>query len=153
MIDFDNGTWSLGTYIGLPFLAIAILLTLWSLVCLVRSVLGDHDAEGIILLSVPTVVGLMIVGFGVACYYPFKTDFHKWYPVTGTVAEAPERRIISSGNSMSERIVIRLKESDMLFGVDDTRAASLKAGDTVSLKCKKEFVYQSAPGWACNWNR
>jgi hypothetical protein len=38
------------------------------------------------------------------------------------------------------------------YGVDDTRAALVKVGDTVNLNCTKQFVFGSTNnGYACNW--
>lgn len=52
---------------------------------------------------------------------------------------------------MSTRYVVVIEGQP--YGVDDTRAALLKVGDSVSLLCTKEFVWGSNNnGYACNWN-
>lgn len=86
-------------------------------------------------------VGLMLVGFN--------GDYLTYHPVNGKVS-AVASRMISDGKAMSTRYVFQI--NGQAYGVDDTRAALVKPGDTVNLNCTKEFVWGSTSnGWACNW--
>jgi hypothetical protein len=100
----------------------------------------------VVLATVFMVVTTVIAGFTM---WPWAPSFHQWYRVHGTVQDTGSRQI-SDGKSMSTRFVFRINGQP--FGVDDTRAALTKVGDVVDLMCKKEYVFRSQPGWACNWN-
>ncbi|HEX2551557.1 MAG TPA: hypothetical protein VHK64_08180 [Nocardioidaceae bacterium] len=110
--------------------------------------LSDGEAKagiGIVAFAVLVVQLANIWGF-----WPLDMSYHRWYKVDGTVEQVGSRQI-ADGNAMSTRYVLQL--GGQPFGVDDTRAALAKPGDTVHLKCAKEWQYNSDdPGWACIWN-
>lgn len=141
--------WSLGVYIGLP---VAVFFVVVCLVIIAGSVYfaktGDEETgcAGIIVGTVGLAVTLAITGF---TYWPWGSQWHRWYKVDGQV-QAIGNRQISDGNAMSMRYVFRIAGED--YGVDDTRATLVKVGDTVHLKCKRDWVYNSQSGWVCNWN-
>lgn len=147
MIDFNSGSYSPGHWVFVASMVIIGLI----LVGMVAGAILDEDDRGFWVGG-----SAFVVVFGLApalvSYYPFSKDFHQYYSVSGTVASDPEKRIISSGDSISERVVIKFRESGDLFGVDDTRATTVKAGDKVDLRCKREFEWNSVPGWGCKWN-
>lgn len=92
---------------------------------------------------------LVTVAIFLWAMWPFNSEYHQWRAVNGTV-EKISSRMVSSDSSMSQRYVVVI--DGQAFGVDDTRASLLKKGDKVSLKCKRDFVFQSTSGWVCNWN-
>ncbi len=96
-----------------------------------------------------TLVGVVIT---IVAYWPLSADFHKYYPVTGTVQTVDSRLIGNGDSGVSQRFVVVLKESGQPFAIDDTRATLLKPGDSVKLRCKREFEFNSVPGWGCKWN-
>lgn len=148
MLDLTSGTYSPGAYVAL---IAAIVLGILLLLTVAGAVLAG-DGELRVMSGMGAVVVLLIIGGAALSYYPFSSDFHKYYTVSGTVAETPDSRLISSGDSVSQRYVIKFAESGDLYGVDDTRAATVKQGDKVSLRCKREFEFNSVPGWGCKWN-
>lgn len=101
---------------------------------------GFAAAIGLPMVIFP-LIGLMLVGFN--------GDYLTYHPVNGKVS-AVASRMISDGKAMSTRYVFQI--NGQAYGVDDTRAALVKPGDTVNLNCTKEFVWGSTSnGWACNW--
>lgn len=88
-----------------------------------------------------TQIGFMVVGYN--------SDYLAYKPITGTVEQIASRQI-ADGKGMSQRFVFKISGQE--YGVDDTRAALVKEGDTVSLNCTKQFVWGSTNnGYACNW--
>ena len=100
------------------------------------------------------VCALATVGFwwwGMA--FTTSADYHAWNVKEGKV-ERVAKRLIPSDKGMAERYVVTINGQP--YGIDDTRAALIKAGDSVSLRCKKDFQWgipREAHGWACRWNK
>lgn len=95
---------------------------------------------GLLMLVLP-LVGLSLVGFN--------GDYMAYKPISGQVQDIASRQI-ADGKAMSTRYVLMIDGQP--YGVDDTRAALVKEGDTVNLNCTKEFVWGSTNnGYACNW--
>lgn len=134
---------TLGAYVGIPLLVLGALITL---ALLAAVIVGDIDIK--IPAGIFLVCALLIMGIGVAAYYPFGSEWHSNYRVTGTVQET-NKRLIADGDSMSERYVLNIDGKP--FGVDDTRASLVKPGDKVTLICNKEWQYAAEAGWACRW--
>lgn len=149
-----HGHWTLGMYIGIPILAIVLLA---GVVCILTALFvgGErfYDEEramvgisGVIVI----ITAASVLGFG---YFPWKTDYHRYSVVEGTVAESNSRLISNGDKGVSQRIVIRFNESDQLFGCDDTRCALATVGKHVRLNCIKEYQWNSQPGWACKYGQ
>lgn len=140
--------WSLGILIGLP---IAVVVILALIVCALLLFRAD-ETEGVVLGWLLTVVVIVVVGILLSPlgYYPYEKEYHYWKPVNGTVAEV-SKRIIPSGDGISQRYVVVLEDSPQQYGIDDTRASLLKEGDTVHLSCIREWEYAAESGWACRW--
>lgn len=147
MISEIGASYSPGAYVGIPLLILAALTLVGSILW---AMFGDSDWSPIAWFI--AIVAALALGFGLVAYYPFSSDFHKYYPVTGTVQTVDSRLIGNGDSGVSQRFVVVLKESGQPFAVDDTRATLLKPGDPVSLRCKREFEFNSVPGWGCKWN-
>lgn len=149
-----HSQWSTGMLIGLPILVFLIVLFIFfSVFLFVMAHKGRVDGEEFAARAMGTfcaVIALILVVSTLNGFYPYDSSYHKWVEVSGTVQSVGSGNI-SDGNSMSTRFVVKIDGQD--YGVDDTRAALLKPGDAVDLKCKKEYVYASEAGWACNWNQ
>lgn len=101
---------------------------------------GTALVVGLLLLVFP-LIGLSLVGFN--------GDYMAYKPISGQVQDIASRQI-ADGKGMSTRYVVQINGAP--YGVDDTRAALVKKGDTVNLNCVKEFVWGSTNnGYACNW--
>lgn len=92
------------------------------------------------------VVAVLIAG----AWFPFDMDYHARVPVTGVVSES-HSRMVSTGNGMEEKFVIKFEDSGQEFGCLDTRCATIKPGDTLSLLCTKQYDWNSTDGWDCGW--
>lgn len=134
---------TLGTIVAIVFLSICAL----ALIAGVIAFFAEEPAAGAALIASAIVVAFISqIGFMVIGY---NGDYMRYTAVNGTVTDVASRQV-SNDNGMSTRYVFRINGQD--YGVDDTRAALVKAGDTATLNCKKEFVWGSTNnGWACNW--
>lgn len=100
---------------------------------------------------------VLVVSLGTWTYYtwpPFAYEYHHWIDKTVTV-EAIGKRQVSKDKSFFEKFVVRDKTGE-LYGLDDTRGALVKPGDTLYLRCKKAYQFgipRSAHGWDCRWSR
>lgn len=140
----ESGPWSLGTLIGLPAAAITFVALIAFAVWGFRSYYGDaFIGWGAVAVAVIVPIGTA------AAMWPYDSEYHQWRAVTGAV-ERVDSRQIADGDGMSERYVFVIDGQP--FSVDDTRAATVDKGDTVSLRCKREWQYAAASGWACRWS-
>lgn len=149
----DNGHWSIGFMIGMPVTLICAFLTVIFLVTFIHGIRTNQEDYTII--GGGSIAAFMFVMFaiGAICLFPYNASYHKYYAVTGTVESTNHRLISDSNKGMSERYVIKYKESGTLYGCDDTRCSLAVAGKTIQLKCKKDYVWQSTPGWVCNYDQ
>jgi len=151
-VSVTPGAWSLGVLIGSPIAALLILAALIAIVLILRrriEVVDSYDRDsmriGLAIVSVFTLFLLLFIG---ALYWPFSSEFHRYYKVSGPVSEVAKRQV-AVDKAMQERYVLII--GGRPYAVDDTRAALVKPGDVVTLNCKREWVYNSDSGWACNW--
>ena len=110
---------------------------------------GDGDwgmslafAIGAAVFAIPALFGAFYV------LWPFDWDYLSWHRVDGKVDEVSSR-LTPQDKGMAQRFVLVVDGRP--YAVDDTRAALVKAGDSVTLACKKEYQYAAESGWACNW--
>ena len=147
----ETGPWTLGTLIGFP-LGVLLTIALFAIAALLATAARDPDAydTGSLWFGAFAValVGLVAAAFTVYGMWPFNSEYHQWRTVTGTV-ERVDSRLINTGDGMAERYVVTIAGTP--FAIDDTRAALVERGDDLTLACKREWVYQSVSGWACNW--
>ena len=149
----ESGSWSLGTLIGLPVGIIVTVAFLAAGAYLIRTS-RRNDAfdpgEMLVFGGTSTLIGAVILGLLLSPLgmYPYDSEYHQWREVSGTV-ERIESRQIADGNGMSERYVFVI--AGQPFGIDDSRAAVAEEGDTVTLRCKREWQYASESGWGCRW--
>jgi hypothetical protein len=142
-----SGAWSLGVLVGLPICALIVLVLVVSAVFLISD---DEPGLGV------TVAAVMIAFIGVALsplgYYPFDAEYHQWREVSGVVDDTGSRFLPSSdGTATEQKIVVRFAGSDLDFGCQDTRCSLAKKGDTLDLKCKRSWQYQSVSGYDCRF--
>lgn len=138
-----SGPWTLGTLIGLPIALLVVLLILGFAVFAFAD-----DERGIAAGATAVALGLVVAIASPIGMYPYSSEYHQWRTVHGKV-EQVSSRLIAADKSMSQRFVVVI--GGRPFAVDDTRASLLKAGDTVTLKCKREWQYAAESGWACRW--
>lgn len=141
---------TLGVYIGLPvtilFLLIGVALLAGGWYC---AATDRNDNGGAYVFMGTGVVGMLVTALVAGfVWWPWAPSFHTVYRVHGQVSSVGSRQI-SDGTSMSTRYVFMIDGHQ--YGVDDTRAALTKPGDTVTLTCTKQYVWRAEAGWACNW--
>lgn len=145
-------TWSLGVRFGLPIAAFLLVLFLGVtlLALMLRPGASSYDKGSYTFFAWAGIVcAIITTGATFWAMYPLEREYHRWYPVAGEV-EQVERRILSGGSSISERVLIEIAGKGQ-YGCDDTRCTGLKAGDQVSLHCKLEWQYTGTDGYSCNY--
>lgn len=147
-----------GTIAGIVFLPLGVIALIVAALLVWRGFRdrkdGGYYADGfgwflsaglVALFAIPAIAAPLI-GFGIVGY---SADYLTMKPVRGTVEQVASRQI-ASGKAMETRYVAVIDGQP--YGIDDTRAALIKPGDTISLMCTREFVYGSQNnGYACNW--
>ena len=136
--------WTLGVLIGLPAVILILAGLITGIVWAKR--VGDA-AEFVVMCSAAMIVTLLIAA---VAFFPYKAEYHQWRSVDGAVT-AINKRLISQDKGMAERYVFTVNGHP--YGVDDTRAATVKVGDTVNLMCVREWQYASVSGYVCRWNQ
>lgn len=143
-------SWSLGTLIGLPIAGFFVLLAVIALAVGIY-LFCDDMPEGIATIFGALGALVLIVGITAFAYFPFDSDYHKWKVTTGDVQTVDKRMLATDGGGMEEKFVVTFKGDSMEYGVADTRAASLKKGDHLTLKCKRAFQFTGTDGYDCVW--
>lgn len=147
--------WSLGTLIGLP---VAGLLTV---VLLTGTVIGafawahDRRARSYNRMPIAVPLGLLaallaVVTVTAFTYWPFDAEYHRWHTTTGTVTTVSSRLLASDtkDGGTTQRFVVDLAGVGER-SCDDTRCSMLKAGDVLTLSCKRAWQYAGTHGYDC----
>jgi hypothetical protein len=145
-----SDSWSLGWVVGGP---IAIVTLLVLLVVVIACFAFDEEGGGIIGGLFFGLIGTALLAFFLTPwgFYPFGgSDFHKYKVKSGEVSQI-SKRLVPSGDSMEEKIVVRFAGSNQEYGITDTRAALVEKGDAVIIKCKKSYDFGSIPGFDCKF--
>lgn len=142
-----DGAWSLGVLVGVP---VCILIVIVGLVC--AGFLFSDGEPGMGVVAIVCVVAFIIAALSPLGYYPLDAEYHQWRKVSGVVEDSGSRLLPSSdGKATEQKIVVRFAGSDLDFGCQDTRCALIKKGDTLDLKCKRAWQYQSVSGYDCRF--
>ena len=138
-----DGVWSLGVLIGLPLGVLIVVLLLGLTVWMA------YENEIRLSLSMLALAagGVIMIGWAM---YPYSNEYHQFRAVSGTV-ERIDKRLISSGDSMQDKFVVRFEGSDLQFGCDDTRCSQVDPGDALELSCKREWQYTGTDGYNCRF--
>lgn len=145
--------WSLGTLIGLP---VAGLLALVCLVVAGLCVYGwrterGSDREFMGWSALGALGCLLVVLASTAfAYWPFQAEYHRWHVTTGRVAAISSRLLASDtqGGGTTQRFVVELAGVGER-SCDDTRCATVKVGDQLTLSCKRAWQYAGTHGYDC----
>jgi len=158
----ETGPWTLPVYIAPPL----ILLGLAACVYGVRKGLERRRkyaapdryglkqferGEGTWLAAGCAVSALTTVVIAAISFFPYGAEYHQWRAVSGTVAAVDSRLVTQGSSSLSERFVVTFEGSSQPFAIDDTRAATVRPGDDLTIACKREWVYASVDGYGCRW--
>lgn len=147
-------TISLGTAVGLPITlllavaaaVIAVLLWRWY-----RRT--DDDIDRPIILGgaiVATAAAAALVGGAAIGMWPYEGEYHSWKTTHGTVQAVDSRLVKDGDHGMNQRFVVTFTDGRQR-ACDDTRCSSVKAGDLLTLNCKRAYQWGATPGYDCNW--
>lgn len=153
-----EGHWSVG------FVISAVFWSLWVLLCTAggavafggsRSKRESKRDRRSFRKAAWVLWGFALVGaaaFLVFHWPPFNSEYHRYARVQGVVSSV-DSRLLGDGKSTTQNYAVVFRESpDLTFRCDDTRCASVHAGDTLSLDCKRAFQWNSSnPGYVCNF--
>lgn len=151
----QQGRWTLGILIGLPVIVFLVLFLFGIAVLLGTLAHYDHSPN----FYWGTVVELIVMcglglgaGFG---YWPWSGEYHQYRTVSGNV-DTVSSRLVSAGDKggSNQKFVVTLQGGNQQYGITDTRAALLKSGSHVVLKCKRSYEYGSNDaGYDCKWGQ
>lgn len=147
--------WSLGVLIWLPIFAL-LLAVLTATAVLAFRYHVKHDGKGsyygdALWIGIPAVV--IAVGLIVGTtwgMYPYRAEYHQWRDVSGQVVSI-DNRLIGTGDGMETKFVVRFDGSGQQYGCDDTRCASVREGDHLTLSCKRAWQYTGIDGYDCRF--
>lgn len=148
--------WTLGVKIGLPFAIFGALALLVSAVVFIAWWINESDRLTA-LVTVPlslVVLGLYTGGI-IWAYWPLQAQYHQYRTVSGTV-QTVANRLVSAGDKggSNQKFVVTLIGGSQQYGIEDTRAALLKPGDRVDLRCIRKYDYGSNnAGYDCKWGQ
>lgn len=158
-VEYGDASWSLGTLIGLPMLTLVALIAVVGIYFGARHwrkaagekgyVQDDYRFEGRLLVGVFSAFLICSVIATAWGFYPYKAEYHQWRTVSGEVTDVNSRIISTGKSSVNQRFVVEL--DGKAFGCDDTRCASVKVGDVLTLSCKREWQYTGVDGYGCNF--
>lgn len=139
--------------IGCILTTILLIVSALALVNWLTASRGYDRSDGRVFFWTALAVTILVGGATFGFTYPFKYEYHHWVDKKGIV-EQVSSRLISAGDKggSNQRFVVVVNGEPL--GVDDTRASLIKVGDSVFLKCKKEYEFGTslaANGWACKW--
>lgn len=158
IVEGHNAMPTLGFLIGTT---IAVILLLGSAIIgllAFRQYRKDKYSDVFDLLdSGAAVVGSVIVfvatlGLSLWQWFPYNMAYHSYRPQSGVVQQVSSR-ILGDSNSVSQKFVVLFRGNPQEYGCTDTRCALIRPGDSVSLDCKKVWVYGGADGYDCNFVR
>lgn len=99
-------------------------------------------------LTASWVVGVALVATVVimaVTLFPYSADYHRLRPTAGVV-QAVDTRFMAASS-----YVVVTYQGGLTVRCDDSRCATVKAGQTLNLFCTKEFTYGATSGWGCRW--
>lgn len=137
--------------ISLGFIVGIIVTVILSLGCIGMAIYAFHEDEpGIgrgLLLGLVVVLGLSAWGF-----FPYKMEYHSYKPVSGKI-KSIDKRLVSSGDGMQDKFVVRYEGNSQQYGCTDTRCASIKKGDELRLMCMRVWEYAGTDGYDCKYGQ
>lgn len=138
--------WSLGYLVGLPlWVVVATIVGLFA----VSALLWGEDERWPIFLGAGA-AWVFVFGLGLAMLWPFQSQYHKWIPHSGVVAEV-NSRLVPTEKSVEQKIVVRFQGEDHEYGCTDTRCALAKKGDHLDLSCIREWEWAATDGFNCKF--
>lgn len=140
---------SVGLLLGLPLTVVALVVCLAIAKFFRMKDKYDKDIETATRVIAGILVPVILV-IALLSYWPLKTEYHFWKTTKGEVTDVNSRLVGPDGGET--KYVVTL-EGIGERGCNDTRCASVKVGDTLTLKCKRVYQWGATPGYDCNFVR
>lgn len=84
--------------------------------------------------------------------YPWRAEYHEWREVSGVVEFIDSRMLpAEGGRGVEDKFVVIFEGSPQQYGVLDTRAASARPGDTLTITCVRQYQRAGTHGYDCNF--
>lgn len=145
-----------GFTVAIIVLPIAWLLCLtvviWTIVSFARNYGDELTGLGLTLGGIALIV--ITIG-GLVGLYPYNMAYHSWHVKQGTVAHISSRLLSAGdGGGSDQKFVVQFAGSPQLYGVNDTRAATVKAGDHLRITCVRTHQWGGGvDGYDCRWDQ
>lgn len=143
---------SLGTLIAFPIMLVLILATAIGSVLFFWCRRNENGVVDRDFLGASAILGAVCLGLIIGTaygMYPYDAEYHTWRKKSGTVG-AVDSRLLGQEKSTTQRFVVTFTDGEQR-ACDDTRCATVKRGDWLSLRCKRAWQYGATPGYDCNW--
>ena len=85
--------------------------------------------------------------------YPWDARYHQWRAVAGTVATVDSRLTPAGDHGMEDKYVVMFRGNQNQYGVLDTRAATVRPGDQLTLACVRRWQWSGSHGYDCTFVR
>lgn len=147
--------YTLGVLIGLPLVGVLVAVCAGLAVAFWRAGRKDANERDFLYGCAIGCIGVALVAVVATGFFmwPWKAEYHRWAAVEGKVTTVSSRLLPGASSGTEQKFVVVLdSHPGVAYGVQDTRAALLRPGDEVSLRCKRSYQYQAESGWDCRWN-
>lgn len=154
-----SGQWTTGVLVGFPIAVLVILCLIIVMALFTRA--GRREARGYAdnrslyfgsAIACGVAILAILVGVGIGSW-PWKAEYHQYRPVHGQVATI-SNRFVGSDKSTSQKFVVTFVGNPQQYGINDTRASLLKAGDELTIRCIRVYEYGSNnAGYDCKWGQ
>jgi len=118
-------------------------------VSLIRVLTGHSYAGGGLIGGALVILVAGIIAGVVA--FPFSGQYHRYVPKTGVVTATGSRLLADGHGGSTQKFVVTINGQD--YGCNDTRCATVKPGDDVTLMCERTWQWSGTAGYDCNWGR
>jgi hypothetical protein len=142
---FIVGMWVSGTFIAI--LAVLFILAVIGLITSNRYDRGDMWVlTGIVAAALAATVGGTVLAM-----WPLDMQYHRYERHSGVVSDVGSR-LLGDGKSTTQNFPIVFRGDPLnVYRCDDTRCATVRPGDAITLDCIRSYQWNAAPGWVCNF--
>ena len=150
LITYGDSHLSLGTLIGLPVMILCALLLIAG--AFLGAAVPGYSNRLRIGWGIAAAIGTALVcGIGIFIgMYPLSGEYHHWQTISGTV-DSTNSRFLAKSKGTDQKFVVTFEGSDQQYGCNDTRCATVRKGDQLSITCKRVNQWFGTDGYDCNF--